>query len=111
MVPESLTVVGEPTLDRFGNVITEGDVRVISGCVVGLRGQATVDGGGVWDGDATTLEVLAPGGAVVREGELVEFRGQEYRVVHVPFDWSPGRRPVNPRHKPRTVFVVERREA
>lgn len=110
-MPESLTVVGKPTLDRYGNVVTEGASRVIEGCVVWLQGQADIDGGGVWDGDATTLEVLAPGGTLIREGETVQCRGQEYTVTNVPFDWSVGRRPANPRHKPRTRFLIQRKEA
>ena len=108
---ESLIVVGEPVVDRYGDVVSPGGERVIDGCVVGLQGQADVNGGGVWDGDATTLEVLAPGGTVIEEGERVIFRGDEYTVAHVPFDWSVGRRPVNPRHRPRTRFLIERGEA
>lgn len=110
-MPETLVVVGRPVRDRFGDTIMEGAGRTIDGCVVGLRGQTDIDGGGVWDGDATTLEVLAPGGAVIREGDIVECRGQEYTVTNVPFDWSVGRRAVNPRHRPRTRFLIERREA
>lgn len=108
---ETLMVVGKPTVDRFGDVVMGGDARAITDCVVGLRGQVDIDGGGVWDGDATTLEVLAPGGTVIREGEIVECRGREYTVTNVPFDWSVGRRAVNPRHRPRTRFLIERREA
>ncbi len=110
-VAETLTVRGEVTLDRFGNLVRSEDDRAIPNCVVGLRGQSDIDGGGVWDGDATTLEVLAPGGTRIFEGEVVEFRGEEYIVAHVPFDWSVGRRPVNPRHKPRTRFIIEKKEA
>ena len=110
-MPERIVVIGEPKLDRYGNIVSDAEHRVIDGCVVGLRGQVDIDGGGVWDGDATTLEVLAPGGTVIHEGELVECRGQEYTVTNVPFDWSVGRRPANRRHKPRTRFLIERKEA
>ena len=110
-VAETLIVRGEATLDRFGDLVKSGEERVIHGCVVGLRGQSDIDGGGVWDGDATTLEVLAPGGTRILEGEIVEFRGEEYTVAHTPFDWSVGRRPVNPRHRPRTRFIIEKKEA
>ena len=110
-MPEQIVVIGKPSLDRYGNQVTAPDRRVIDGCVVGLQGQADINGAGVWDGDATTLEVLAPGGTVIREGELVECRGQEYTVKNVPFDWSVGRRPANPRHKPRTRFLIERKES
>lgn len=108
---EILLVTGKPTLDRYGDLVMAPDSREISDCVVGLRGQSDIDGGGVWDGDATTLEVLAPGGTEIREGETVQCRGVEYVVTNVPFDWSVGRRPVNPRHAPRTRFLIERKEA
>lgn len=107
---ERIVVIGKRSLDRYGNVVTEHGSRVIDGCVVGLQGQSDIDGGGVWDGDATILEVLAPGDTVIGEGEIVECRGQEYTVTNVPFDWSVGRRPVNRRHKPRTRFLIERKE-
>lgn len=105
---ETLTVVGEPQMDIYGDLIETPAIRTIPGCVVGLRGQADVDGGGVFDGDATTLEVFAPPGTQIAENEVVEFRGERYRVVHVPFDWSVGRQPRLRHHRPRVQFVIER---
>lgn len=110
-MPEVLKVIGKDTYDRYGRLIPSSEGREIPGCVVGLRGQASIDGTGVWDGDATTLEVLAPPGTVIREGETVECRGQLYTVSHVPFDWSVGRRPWNAMHVPRVQFQIERKEA
>lgn len=105
---ETLKVVGEPKMDIYGDLIETPTTRTIPGCVVGLRGQADVDGGGVFDGDATTLEVFAPPGTQITEGEVVECRGERYRVVHVPFDWSVGRQPRLSRHRPRVQFMIER---
>ena len=108
---ETVIVVGSPVVDRYGDVIDNGGRRVISGCVVGLLGQAEVDGPGVWDGDSTVLEVLAPPGTVIDQGDIVEVRGERYVVKHVPFDWSVGRRAAHPRHRPPVRFLVERGEA
>lgn len=105
---ETLTVVGVEVMDEFGDLIETASSRKLPGCVVGLRGQADVDGGGVFDGDATTLEVFAPPGTQIAEGEIVECRGERFRVVHVPFDWSVGRQPCLRRHRPRVQFVIER---
>ncbi len=108
---EAIVWLGRVNRDQFGDESVVGERRDIPGCVVGLRGQESINGEGVWDGDATTLEVFAPPGAQVSEGELVEFRGQRYTVSHVPFDWSVGRRPANRRHRPRVRFLIERSEA
>lgn len=108
---ETVVVVGAPTVDRYGDVVDNGDYREIPGCVVGLRGQVEVDGPGTWDGDATVLEVLAPPGSVINQGDVVEVRGERYVVKHVPFDWSVGRRAAHPRHRPPVRFLVERGEA
>ena len=108
---EKVIVVGSPVVDRYGDVIDNGGRREISGCVVGLLGQAEVDGPGVWDGDSTVMEVLAPPGTVIDQGDIVEVRGERYVVKHVPFDWSVGRRAAHPRHRPPVRFLVERGEA
>ena|GEM_PF-1809665 len=60
------------------------------------------------------LVVYMPPGVRVEQGDVVRLmqRGEEeYTVVSVPFDWSVGRRPVNPRHKPKLAITVERKEA
>ena len=108
---ETLIAKTEPIIDRYGDVIQPPGQREIPGCVVGLQGQSDISGGGVWDGDATTLEVFAPAGTVVEEGSVIICRGVSYKVAHVPFDWSVGRRPANARHQPRVRFLIERGEA
>ena len=108
---ETLLVQGKERFDKRGNLIMDSTGYEIPGCVVGLQGQADIDGAGVWDGDATTLEVFAPPGTVVEEGALVVCRGVEYQVTNVPFDWSYGRRPWNQMHRPRVRFLIERKEA
>lgn len=108
---ETLKVIGQPYVDDYGDFHIYGSTYEVPGCVVGLQGQASIDGGGVWDGDATTLEVLAPGGTLINEGDEVEFRGERYHVTHVPFDWSVGRVPACSVHRPRVRFLIERAEA
>lgn len=108
---ETLIAKTEPIVDRYGDVVQPAGEKEIPGCVVGLQGQADINGGGVWDGDATTLEVLAPAGTVIAEGTAVMCRGELYKVAHVPFDWSVGRVPLNPFHQPRVRFLIERGEA
>lgn len=108
---EVLTILGTPVYDRYGDVVEAGEEREVAGCVVGLQGQSGIEGGGVWDGDSSTLEVFAPPGTVISEGDIVSFRGLRWQVKHAPFDWSVGRRPVNSRHRPRVRFLIERGEA
>lgn len=108
---ETIVVHGRDRFDPDGEIIPGSGRREIAGCVVAPSGQAKITDDGIVDGDTTTLEVVAPGGSVIREGERVVWRGVEYVVKHVPFDWSVGRRPALSRHRPRTVFTVERKEA
>lgn len=108
---ETIRVKGKISFDRFGRPIRDSADRTISGCVIGMHSQSDVDGAGVIDGDATSLDVFAPAGTVLTEGTEVDVRGKTYVVVNVPFDWSVGRRPVNRLHQPRVQFVVERKEA
>lgn len=107
---ESIIVLGKEKLDRDGRLVYDAHPRTIDDCIVGPHGQAVIDGQGIFSGDTTTLQVLAPGGATIREGEIVEIRGQTYSVKHVPFDYSRGRRPALASHQPRTAIVVERKE-
>lgn len=82
---------------------------VVPGCTV----QLNVTGDDVSrdrDGTVTKLRVFAPPGTVVDEGQLVEVRGQTWRIDGVVFDWSTNRRPVLARHRPRVEFVVNRGE-
>lgn len=108
---ESIEVIQKQTFDRYGRLITAGNERIITGCVIGVHAQSDIDSNGVIDGDATSLDVFAPAGTVLTEGTEVEVRGKTYTVVNTPFDWSVGRQPVNRFHRPRVQFVVQRKEA
>lgn len=85
--------------------------RVIEHCVVSPAGDQVVRGDGFVHGDITKLQVIAPAGTVVADGDTVTIRGEDYTVQQrQSFDYSVGRRPVVGWHKPKVVFVVERGE-
>ena len=106
---ETLQVVATATTyDPDGNPIEHPEGAVIRHCVVEPAGQAKIDDRDVVSGDTTTLRVLAPAGTVVEEGARVKYRGDLYTVKFDPFDYSVGRRPVLARHRPRTLFLIER---
>lgn len=109
---ETLTVTGgEPVTDWDGNITTPDVARELPGCVVQPAGMSKIDSDDVTAGDTTRLQVFAPPGTTVAEGETVQWRGIDYVVAHVPFDWTVGRTPWNPRHIPRVEFILERKEA
>lgn len=109
---DSIEVWGRDRRDPDGNLIAGVHERTIYDCVVDVAGQTTINGDDVPDGNTDTLRILAPGGTLIKEGERVIVRGDEYRVQFVPFDYSVGRRrPAVTRHRPRTLFIVERKEA
>lgn len=83
----------------------------IKNCVVSPAGDQVVRGDGFTHGDITKLQVLAPPGTVVADGDTVTIRGEDYTVQQrKSFDYSVGRRPVVSWHQPKVVFVVERGE-
>lgn len=84
------------------------DVEV-PGCIVQL---ASTDESRELDRTAQleSLRVFAPAGTVIESDRVVRIRGQVYRVVGIPFDWSITRRPVLGAHRPRVEFTVERGE-
>lgn len=85
--------------------------RVIEHCVVSPAGDQVVRGDGFVHGDITKLQVIAPAGTVVADGDTVTIRGEDYTVQQrQSFDYSVGRRPVVGWHQPKVVFVVERGE-
>lgn len=108
---ETVVVRGEITgRDRRGRPIYGPD-RPVHHCVVSPAGDQVVRGDGFVHGDITRLQVLAPAGTRVQDGDRVSIRGQDYVVNQLQsFDYSPGRRPVVPWHQPKVVFVVERGE-
>lgn len=108
---EVIRILGEEQYDKDkGTLISGSGVRDIAGCVIDTAGQSKVNGFDVSDGNTDRLRVLAPAGTKVSEGESVEIRGIIYRIAHIPFDYSVGRRPVLHRHRPRTMFIAERKE-
>lgn len=115
MSGETIRVLGTETWDEYGGLDLEDNARTITGCVVSPVGQTDISTDAVWGGDDTTLQVLAPAGTVIAEGETVILADRntadQWTVKHVPFDWSIGRRPALARHRPRVVFIIERKEA
>ncbi|MDO5373032.1 MAG: hypothetical protein Q4F10_06225 [Corynebacterium glutamicum] len=107
---ETIRVLGKDSYHPETGVLIPAASRSIAGCVIDTAGQSKIDGVDVSDGNTDRLRVLAPAGAVISEGEAVEIRSLVYYVAHIPFDYSVGRRPVLARHKPKTLFIVERRE-
>lgn len=67
---------------------------------IGLEELSDDDRQGVKD----ALRVWGGPKLKVVPGDRVEIRGLTYRVVKTAWDWSKNRRPVNPRHRPGTVF-------
>lgn len=88
-----------------------GPETAIEHCVVSPAGDQVVKGDGFAHGDITRLQVLAPPGTVVADGDVVVIRGEDYVVQQRrSFDYSVGRRPVLRRHQPKVLFIVERGE-
>lgn len=106
---ETVRVGTREEVDWDGNVVPGSGFREIHGCVVSPAGESRIDQVDV-DGNTSKLQVLAPAGTAIAEGDEVTIRGLIYQVQHVPFDWSVGRRPANPRHRPKVSFIVERGE-
>lgn len=87
------------------------EIREIKNCQVAPAGDQVVKGVGFAHGDISRLQVIAPAGTVVRDGDTVVIRGEDYVVdQRQSFDYSVGRRPVLATHQPRVVFIVERGE-
>lgn len=111
MVSERIYQVGPPTKDADDNIIPGSGRRPIDDCVVDTDGQSKINGEDVSDGNSDRLRILAPAGTVLKEGQVLEIRGERYLVAHIPFDHSIGRRPVMSRHRPKVLIIAERREA
>lgn len=109
-VSESIFVTSEPIEDGDGNIAPGGQTRRIDGCVIDTAGQSVINGEDVSDGNSDRLRILAPPGKSLFEGEVLTVRGERYVVVHIPFDYSIGRRPVMARHRPKVLVIAERRE-
>ena len=109
---EVVKVLGdEPVRNEYGAVLGWKVERELPNCQVSPAGDQVVSGDGFVQGDLSKLQVLAPAGSVVEEGQRVQIRGHVYRVEFTPFDYSVGRRPVVGRHRPRVMFTVVRGDA
>ena len=85
--------------------------RKIEPCVIAPAGDETVEADGMVSGDISKLQVIAPAGTVVKDGDVITIHGEDYTVSQMAsFDYSLGRRPVFARHRPKVVFIVERGE-
>lgn len=84
---------------------------VVEHCVVSPAGDQVVKGDGFAHGDITKLQVLAPPGTHVEDGDTVVIRGEDYTVQQrKSFDYSAGRHPAVAWHQPKVIFIVERGE-
>lgn len=96
--------------DRRGRPIYD-EGRTVEHCVVSPAGDQVVRGQDFVHGDISKLQVIAPPGTKVEDGDVVVIRGEDFMVDQlVGFDYSPGRKPAVGHHRPPVVFVVERGE-
>ena len=96
--------------DHRGRPVYGAD-RAIDHCVVSPAGDQVIKGNDFVHGDMTRLQVIAPPGTVVKDGDVVVIRGGNFTVQQrLSFDYSPGRRPAVAHHTPKVVFQVERGE-
>lgn len=80
-------------------------------CIVSPAGDQVIKGEDFVHGDMTKLQVLAPAGTMVADGDVVNIRGENYTVQQLQsFDYSVGRRPAVSHHRPKVIFIVERGE-
>lgn len=108
---ESIFIKGEVIGRDHRSRPIYGEDREIPGCVVSPAGDQVIKGDDFVHGDISRLQVIAPPGTVVEDGDVVVIRGEEFRVNQLQsFDYSVGRRPALQRHRPPVVFVVERGE-
>lgn len=83
----------------------------IEHCVVSPAGDQVIRGDDFVHGDITRLQILAPPGTAVTDGDVVVVRGEDYTVQQrKSFDYAVGRRPVVAHHTPKVLFIVERGE-
>lgn len=108
---EVVKVLGDAVRNKYGAILGWAVAHEIPNCVVSPAGDQVVRGDGFVHGDLSKLQVLAPPGCEVEEGQRVQIRGLVYRVEFAPFDYSVGRRPLLARHRPRVMFTVVRGDA
>lgn len=103
---ETVTVLGELTYSDYGKLLGSEVVATIEHCVIGPAGDSEATDDGYFTADVNRLTVYAPPGTVVEDGARVDIRGRVYVVQARGFDYSVGRRPVVPRHRPKVVFTA-----
>ena len=107
---ESIKILGSPGgFDDDGYPLPGGDDVTVHGCMV-QRNVTADDVSRDRDGATEDLRVFAPAGTSIARERHVMIRGERYRIVGIPFDWSSGRRPVFAAHRPRVEFTVTRGE-
>nr|WP_286981463.1 hypothetical protein [Corynebacterium sp. UBA5992] len=108
---ETIKVLGEPARDQWGQILGREVLREVEHCVVSPVGDQVVNGEDYTHGDISKLQVIAPAGTVLRDGDVVDIRGEEFVVVPLQsFDYSVGRRPALRRHRPKVIVTVARGE-
>lgn len=107
---ETVVLLGTPGgVDDDGHPLPGTDDQPIGGCTVQLN-VTSDDVDRDRDGTSLTLRVFAPPGTQVAKYRDVMIRGERFRIVGVPFDWSTNRRPLFARHRPRVEFLATRGE-
>lgn len=108
---ETVYLVGETQRDEWDEVIGREIIAELRGCVVSPAGDQVVRGDSFAHGDISTYQVLAPAGTVLHDGDLVQIRGDIFKVDPLKsFDYSVGRKPALRSHRPKVIFTVSRGE-
>ena len=85
--------------------------QLVKHCIVSPAGDQVIKGNDFVHGDMERLQIIAPAGTRVADGDVVEVRGEDFTVQQrMSFDYSVGRRPAVSWHQPKVVFIVERGE-
>lgn len=107
-MPEPVVIKTHTTarFDRDGRRLPTTTAETVQAVVSPAAGSDLEDlsSTGGWE----SVQVIAPAGVRVSIDDVVVIRGERYKVTRLPWDYSVGRRPVNPRHRPRTVFFADR---
>lgn len=77
--------------------------------VVDDQSQNQIAGQGIHTAYATIWRIITDPGNQIEAGDVLLVRGLEFDVIYPPFDWSIGRRPWNPLHRPKVTIVIGRK--
>ncbi|MBE7338122.1 hypothetical protein [Corynebacterium aurimucosum] len=105
---ETVKVLGEEKRTQYGKLLGYQVAKEIPHCIVSPAGDSLVNGTGFMHGDISKVQVLAPSGTTVAEGQRIDIRGELYTVDFAPFDYTVGRRPAHPFHRPKVLFTASR---